>query len=102
MLCIFQEYKNSQPPAIIATESCLFHVHRKFTSDTFISGLFTAAHDLKVEWVVIKGVSDFADGDKSKTDSWRPFASTMAASLTAHMLSDPLIFRDWPRYKSKF
>ena len=66
------------------------------------SGLFTAAHDLDVEWVVIKGVSDFADGEKSKTDAWRPFASTMAASLTAHMLRDPIVFRDWRRNESKF
>ena len=61
-------------------------------------GLFTAAHDLDVEWIVIKGVSDFADGRKSKTDAWRPFASTMAASLTAHLLSDPFVFEELPHY----
>ena len=60
-----------------------------------------AAHDLDVEWVVIKGVSDFADGKKSETDSWRPFASTMAASLTAHILSDAIVFEDWAHYGSK-
>jgi len=62
-------------------------------------GLYVAAHDLDVEWVVIKGVSDFADGNKSDTDEWRPFASKMAASLTAHILKDSILFKDWPHYK---
>ena len=63
------------------------------------TGLYTAALDLDVEWVVIKGVSDFADGRKSKTDAWRPFASTMAASLTAHfLLSNSFVFKAWPHY----
>jgi len=62
-------------------------------------GLFVAAHDLDVEWVVIKGVSDFADGNKSATDEWRPFASKMAASLTAYILSDPSVFEEWPHYE---
>lgn len=44
-------------------------------------GLFAAAHDLNIEWIVIKGVSNPADGKKSETDDWRPFASIMAASL---------------------
>ena len=64
-------------------------------------GLYTAAHDLDVEWVVIKGVADFADGKKRKTDSWRRFASIMAASLTAHILSDTLVFKDWPHFGGK-
>ncbi|XP_068707679.1 5'-methylthioadenosine/S-adenosylhomocysteine nucleosidase-like [Montipora foliosa] len=58
-------------------------------------GLYTAAHRLNVEWVVIKGVSDFA-AKKSSTDSWRPFANAMAASVTAHILRDPYVFQDWP------
>lgn len=57
-------------------------------------GLYAAAHKLNVEWVVIKGVSDFA-ANKSSTDLWRPFASAMAASITAHILSDPYVFQDW-------
>ena len=63
-------------------------------TDALSIGLFVAAHDLDVEWVVIKGVSDFADGNKSATDEWRPFASTMAASLTAYILSDPIVFEE--------
>ena len=65
----------------------------------FFLGLVTAAHDLDIEWIVIKGVSDFADGKKSDTESWRPFASLMAASLVADILSDPIVFRDWPHYQ---
>ena len=64
------------------------------------AGLFLAAHDLKVEWIVIKGVSNFADG--RETESWRKFASVMAASLTAHILSNPIVFEDWPRYKGEY
>ena len=68
-----------------------------------ISGLYTVAHDLKMEWAVIKGVSDFADDRKSDTDSWRPYASVMAASLMAHILSDPNIFKhDWENYESTY
>lgn len=63
------------------------------------SGLYIAAHNLKMEWAVIKGVSDFADG--RKCDLWESFASVMAASLTAHVLSDPTAFEDWNRYRSK-
>ena len=61
-----------------------------------IAGLFLAAHDLKVEWIVIKGVSNSADGRES--ESWRKFASVMAASLTAHILSNPIVFENWPHY----
>ena len=64
-------------------------------------GLYTAAHNHKIEWLVIKGVSDFADGRKSATNSWRPFASVMAASLVTHMLNDRVIFEQWPHYESK-
>ena len=50
----------------------------------------------------MKGVSDFADEKKSKKDSWRLFASIMAASLTAHILSDPIVFRNLPHYGGKY
>ena len=61
-------------------------------------GLFAAAHDLEIEWIVIKGVSDYADENKSESDSWRRFASVMAASLTAEILSDHSVFQNWPHY----
>ena len=63
-----------------------------------LSGVYSAAHDLNVEWIIIKGVSDFADGKESDTDAWRSFASLMAASFVAHILSNPVIFEDWPHY----
>ena len=61
--------------------------------------MFAAAHDLDIEWVVIKGISDYADGRKVD-DSWRTFASFMAASVTAHILSDTIAFQALPRYGS--
>ncbi|CAH3160544.1 unnamed protein product, partial [Porites lobata] len=60
-------------------------------------GVYAAAHDLDIEWIVIKGISNFADGRKIK-GSWRTFASLMAASLTAHILSDTIVFHDFPHY----
>ena len=78
---------------------------RSFTQKCFnynslssLSGVYGAAHDLGVEWIIIKGVSDFADGTKSQTNSWRPFASLMAASLVAHILKNPIIFEKWDHY----
>ncbi|XP_022790067.1 uncharacterized protein LOC111329602 [Stylophora pistillata] len=62
-------------------------------------GLFVAAHDLNIEWIVIKGVSNLADGKKSETDHWRPFASLMAASLVAHTLKDAYVFESWPHFE---
>ena len=65
-----------------------------------LSGVYSAAHDLNVEWIIIKGVSDFADGKNSEENAWRPFASIMAASFVAHILSNPIIFEDWPHYNN--
>ena len=65
-------------------------------------GLYTAAHDLGIEWVVIKGISDYADEKKSETDSWRLFASLMASSLTAEILSDYNVFQHWPHYGGEY
>ena len=61
-------------------------------------GLHAAAHDLDIPWIIIKGISDYTDGKKSGEDCWKKFASLMAASLTVHILSDPMVFRDWPHY----
>ena len=85
--------------------SCIYSVSVIITSLLyvwliFILGVFAAAHDLDIEWIVIKGISDYAGGSKSKESSWRPFASLMAASVTAHILSDAIIFQDWPHFES--
>ena len=64
-------------------------------------GLYASAHNHGIEWLVIKGVSDFDDDNKSATDSWRPFASVMAASFVAHMLNDSITFENWRHYGGK-
>ena len=64
-------------------------------------GLYAAAHKHEIEWLVIKGVSDFGDGSISATSPWRPFASVMAASLVAHMLNDSIAFEKWRHYEGK-
>ena len=61
--------------------------------------MYAAAHNLDIEWVVIKGISGYADGRKVK-DSWREFASFMAASLMAHILSDTVAFQALQHYGS--
>lgn len=63
-------------------------------------GVFSAAHDRKVEWVIIKGISDYADGTASLTQHWKPFASAMAASVVNNMLRVPVVFNDWPHYQT--
>ena len=68
------------------------------TMPAFVLGLFAAAQDLDVQWIAIKGVSDYANETKSESDSWRRFASVMAASLTAEILSDYFRFQNWPHY----
>ena len=70
----------------------------KYNSLSSLSGVCGAAHDLGVEWIIIKGVSDFADGTKSETNSWRLFASLMATSLVAYILKNPIIFKDSGHY----
>ena len=49
---------------------------------------------------MIKGVSNYADGGMFEPNPWKKFASLMAASLTAHILSNPIAFKDWPHYQS--
>jgi len=61
------------------------------------SGVFAAAHDLKTDWVVVKGIKDYADGSHSN-DEWGAFASVMASSVVANILRDAVIFEDWPHY----
>ena len=68
--------------------------------DSSFSGVYTAAHDLDIEWTVIKGISGYADG-RNESNSWRTFASLMAASLTAHILSDAIPFQDMRHYRNE-
>ncbi|XP_067029392.1 NLR family CARD domain-containing protein 3-like isoform X2 [Acropora muricata] len=59
-------------------------------------GVFAAAYDEKVEWVVVKGVARFVNETQLSSSEWMSFASTMAASVVAKMLSDPVVFQEWP------
>ena len=63
-----------------------------------IPGVFTAAFDSQLEWLIVKGIADFADGEQATAGSWEACASVMAASLVSHILSDPGVFRTWPHY----
>lgn len=71
-------------------------LYRKIFS---IAGLFAAAFDFGIEWLVVKGIADFADGKGSSTASWEPFASGMAASVVFNFLSDANVFSEWPHYQ---
>ncbi|CAH3187543.1 unnamed protein product [Porites lobata] len=64
-------------------------------------GLFAAAHDLKIEWVIVKGISHFADGTNPAENSWESHACIMAASLVSNMLKDPFVFEQWPHYEGR-
>ena len=66
----------------------------------FYIGVYAAAQELDIPWAIIKGVSSYADAGLFEPNPWKTFASLMAASLTAHILSNPFIFRDWPHYLS--
>ena len=62
----------------------------------FTSGLYAAAYDANIEWVIVKGVASHFHERKSVTHEWMSFASTMAASVVAKMLNDPTVFQEWP------
>ena len=38
-----------------------------------------------MEWVVVKGISGYADGTGGVSDEWKTFASVMAASVVENM-----------------
>ena len=48
-------------------------------------GLFASANDLKTEWVVVKGIKDYADGNPSSYEQTGTFACVMAASVVANI-----------------
>ncbi|XP_068749066.1 death domain-containing ATP nucleosidase-like [Montipora capricornis] len=59
-------------------------------------GVFAAAYDEKVEWVIVKSVASFVNQTQPSSSEWMSFASTMAASVVAKIISDPAVFKDWP------
>lgn len=46
----------------------------------------------------MKGVAGYGDLIQSSSEDWMSFASSMAASLVAHILCDPVVFQGWPHY----
>ena len=62
------------------------------------TGVYAAAFDLEIEWAIIKGISGYADGTKSKTENWQPFASVMAASVVNNIFREPGILDGWRHY----
>ena len=63
------------------------------------TGVFTAAFDCQIEWLIVKGIADYADGSQLASESWSSCASVMAASLVAHILNEPCVFHLWPHYQ---
>lgn len=49
------------------------------------AGLYAAASDLKVNWILVKAICDWADGKKG--DDYQSIAAKNAAEFTAHVLS---------------
>ena len=62
-------------------------------------GLFAAAQDMNIEWAIVKGISHFSSDGNAPSESWKSFASIMAASLVSNMLSNPVVFKKWPHYE---
>lgn len=55
------------------------------------AGAYAAADREKVEILLVKSISDFADGEKS--DEAQPWASSTAVSLAWHVLAQPDVLR---------
>ena len=60
-------------------------------------GVFAASHDLKTEWIVIKGISRYANCSDA-CDDWLLFANAMATSVVNIILSELYVFEEWPHY----
>ncbi|XP_067018473.1 uncharacterized protein [Acropora muricata] len=61
-------------------------------------GVYAAAYNANIEWVIVKGVASYFHQSQSATSEWMSFASAMAASVVAKMLNDPAVFREWQHY----
>ena len=75
---------------------CFIHKSLLF----FVPGVFSAARDLKMEWIVIRGISGYADGTEANIN-WQTFASVTAACLVVSSLNQSDLFKDWPHYQGK-
>ena len=54
---------------------------------------------MKIEWVIVKGISHFSNDGNAPDESWKSFASIMAASLVSNMLNDSVVFKEWLHYE---
>ncbi|XP_044169030.1 uncharacterized protein LOC114949727 isoform X4 [Acropora millepora] len=61
-------------------------------------GVYAAAYDANIEWLIVKGVASYFHQSQSATSEWVSFASAMAASVVAKMLNHPTVFQEWPHY----
>lgn len=59
------------------------------------AGIATAARQRGVPWFVVRGISDYCDGEKN--DRWQRYAALMAASYTRTLLS---LFRPYPAWSA--
>ena len=57
------------------------------------SGVYAAAYDANIEWVIVKGVASYFHQSQSATSEWMSFVSTKASSVVANMLNDLTV---WP------
>ena len=100
--------RSQQPNEPPLWGSCLTHIMSEI--QLFINsichyfiftGVFTAAFDCQIEWLIVKGIADYADGSQLASESWSSCASVMAASLLAHILREPCVFHSWPHYQGQ-
>lgn len=59
------------------------------------AGIAAAARQRGVPWFVVRGISDYCDGEKN--DHWQRYAALMAASYTRTLLS---LFRPYPAWSA--
>jgi len=59
------------------------------------AGVFAAAHKHQVEWILVKGICDFADGKKGRGKKGKQdIAAKAAASLCCHVFSQAQAFAE--------
>ena len=61
-------------------------------------GVYSASFDRQLEWVIIKGISHFADGGEPDA-KWRRFSSVMAASVVFNILKQSNGLKGWKHYE---
>ena len=61
-------------------------------------GVYSASFDRQLEWVIVKGISHYADGGKHDA-KWRRFSSVMAASVVFNILKQSNGLKGWKHYE---